>query len=783
MHARIMLAGRLTAIIYVLFPQQKEVTKLVLEHKKLNSLDDFFLPLSKRKETGIYFYRFNGFSDEIKTFLNKYYETALKSGVIIDDKIPNPTEPNLAYYEEIMGVDFQISVGFIAASLKKWLPRMNDSQRESVATAIYDSLDELRSAGKTDNMLKNAYIKFMCWLYYKFERITNQLGQDAIPKILYAGQISSYELMILSILAAAGSDVILIQKDADAAYLKLDASSSKSELYQADGLKAFPQDFSLKSFKAEVEQQASMAKLYGGADAIINCTNAWIEGKGLSDILTEPTLRGDDSKFFYNCFCRINGAEDRLTYSNELYQFQLSLKNSKRKLVIVNKEIPKPTPDEIAEINRSNYANANQLISNLQANIQIPSSKDIRGILVKAFVEVMEEEAAIPNINLNKLVNKAVYLLCWIKRYQASLYNNWQYPDVGCFIYMGGCKDANEALFLKFLAKTPVDVLILCPNLNSHCALSDDSLYEINNQTSVNVDTFPEQNGDLRIATAAYHAERDLDQIMYNDSVIFRDQQFSKANTITLQTMDREVKILWDTEIKYRPNFSTMDGVVNIPVVFSKMSGVPDKNTLEYWSTIKQMMTDDTIIVDHVPFISSTAPNPMKAHASEFFKNGKLQKNKIKSHPSYQYSFLREDRQDYILDKLETLIDQRFIKGTFENGTEYTIIATVLNLPKEVIRLIQNFDFTKKNPKLIYLSTTEAMMSLEDTIYVTFLNLIGFDVVFFVPTGYNIEGHFNKRLMEEHQIGDYMYDLQVPVWKTIPSTTPRNWVDKIFKRG
>ena len=61
--------------------------------------------------------------------------------------------------------------------------------------------------------------------------------------------------------------------------------------------------------------------------------------------------------------------------------------------------------------------------------------------------------------------------------------------------------------------------------------------------------------------------------------------------------------------------------------------------------------------------------------------------------------------QDYILDKLETMIEQRLIRGTFENGTEYTIISVALNLPKQVTRRIQNFDFTKKNQKLIYINT------------------------------------------------------------------------------
>lgn len=56
---------------------------------------------------------------------------------------------NLSYYEEIMGMDFQMSRDFLLTSLKKWLPRMNDYQRENVAAAFYDTLDAMRKEGKT----------------------------------------------------------------------------------------------------------------------------------------------------------------------------------------------------------------------------------------------------------------------------------------------------------------------------------------------------------------------------------------------------------------------------------------------------------------------------------------------------------------------------------------------------------------------------------------------------------------------------------------------------------
>lgn len=757
----------------------------MLRRTSIEKLDDYFIDLGKRKNKGIYFYRINGYNRQIHEFIQRYYETARLSGVIIEGKLQNPDTNNLAYYNEIMGNDFQMSMGFMMSSLKKWLPRMNDSQRENVAGSIYDTLMGLKRAGKNDNMLKNAYIKFMCWLYYKFERIVNHLGDEKLPKILYEGTISTYELLLMNVLAIAGCDIVLLQYQGDAAYQKIDPDSTKSIDLKLPGMNTFPSSFSLKQIRADIQETQNSERLYGPKPQFSNCTNAWITGKVFEDVRKDTLSRGEKPNFFYNCYCRIMGVEDRLTYQNDLFQLQLELKNRKRHVVIVNNTIDPPTIEEINEIHRKIYQNVNQLIIDLATNIRYSASQELQRIMHKAFVDIILEESKQPNMNMNRLTGKAVYVLCWLKRYQQRLFNNWKPPEVACFFFMGGCRNENEALFCKLLARLPVDVLIFNPNLDRKCCLEDKLLYEVNNSISMTVTKYPEENIDLRVGTAAYQAERDLDTLMYQDTGIYRNQQYLKANTVSLQTMYEEISILWDQELKYRPNFSVIDDTVNMPVIFSKICGVKDGMLSAYWSGIKNLLTPDTTVITNVPKITSTSPNPIKASATEFLKNGRLQKGKIKSHKAYQYGFLREPMQDYLLDKLQMLIEQRIIKGTFENGTEYTIISTALNLEKEVLRMIQKFDFTKKNPKIIYIITGETGLSLEDTIYTTFLNLIGFDILFFVPTGYRcIERYLSKNIIEEHQIGEYLYDLQIPNFDAISSSTARSsWRDIIFKRG
>lgn len=756
----------------------------MFEHRKIRGLDDFFLDLGQRPDRCVYFYRICGHTEEIGRFIRAYYQAAAGAGAIQEGKIPNPDGKNLAYYEEIMGTDFRMEPTFIAAGLGRWLPRMDGRQKEDVALALYKSLEILRREGKNENILKNVYIKWMCWLYYRFQRIVGLLGADTVPKILYEGMISRYELMFLSILSRAGCDVVLLQHGGDAVYRRSDAASEFSELLELPGMTEFPAGFGLHKVREEIQEALQMERLYGQQPRIGSCTNAWITGDGLSDIQTAVGLRGDDPVFFYNCYCRIWGVEDKVTYLGMLYRFQLELKNSGRKLVIIDGRIPVPTAEEIGGIRRKNYTDQVQMLLDLSKNIAHPADMELQRVMVRAFLDVLRGEAESPGMNLSRLTNRAVYLLCWLRRYQGALFGGWKMPQVSCFIYMGGCRDGREALFLRFLSRLPVDVLILNPDLSKKCCLRDDLLYEIHHEKTMAVRGFPREDAGVHMGTAAYHAERELDTVMYQDSGMYREQQYGKANVVVLQTMYEEIRILWDEEVRYRPNFSVVEDTVNIPVIFAKVSGVRDGQVSQYWQSIRELVTEDTFVVKNVPFLGSSAENPMRAHAVGFLRNGRVQKAKIKEHPQYPYGYLREEVQDLILEKMQMLIDQKTIRGTFENGTEYTIISTVLDLPQKIVRMIQKFDLTKKNPKLLYIHTAEAVISLEDSILTAFLDLIGFDVVFFVPTGYEtVERHFNRRIFEEHQIGAYMYDLQAPDLEGGPSKMRAKWMDRIFKRG
>lgn len=736
----------------------------MLLHQKIKGLEDFFKRQNERKPKGVYFYRINSYDETILEFIRKYYDLAKREGAIIDKNIENPTADNIAYFNEIIGDKYVHGPGFMAEALKKWLPRIKDYQRASIADGIYDTLEVLRRQGKNIDILKNNFIRIMCWLYYNFYNIMERLGNDDVPKIIFWGNVNFSELSTLKILSNAGADIILVQPGGDSKYMTIDPKSEYS-IDLGMGSESFPAGFDLQWLLKQHEEDKSKRLLYSNkANAKAN-TNTWLSGDLFEDL--KNTRRGENTSFFYNMFARINGCDNRNTYVNNLYLLYQDLKKANRSIKVINNKITNPSVDEISKIKRGNYANENQLIMDLKKNINLKSNTFI-DVARDAFVDTMIETGKLMNMDLNKMMNKGIYILCWFQRYIPDLLGNTDiHSPVPILIYFGNVETDTESLFLNMVAKLPIDVIIFNPEKKGD-KLTGERLYEVHFEETLKVNEYPTDGNNLSMGTMAYNAERDLDTMMYSDTGMYRDMQFSKANIIKLSTTYEEINIYWKQEARFRPNFSTVDDIVNIPVMFAKISGVANSDTNTYFQNIKDLLTDTTLIYKNENIYDRNCT--VAAGVPSFFKNGRLDREGIKHSQIYKYDYLRAETQDYILDKLSELLRRKTIAGTGQNGTEYKIITIVLDLPKEILRFIQSFDFTKCPPKLIIVNTTETVISLEDSIIVAFLNLIGFDIVFFIPTGYdNVNKYFNNQIMEEHIIGNYLYDIAIPDFNRLRS--------------
>ena len=159
--------------------------------------------------------------------------------------------------------------------LRRWLPRLSPAQRGNIVASMDAMLASLARQGKNENMLHNAYVKYLCWLYFKFERILAALGQDRLPKILYDGAVSAYELQLLTILAGAGADILMVCRDVEQ-YRRADPADQCSTRLPQTNPTPFPDWFTLKWVQKELEQDWNRQRLYGTLPTLQPCTNAWM---------------------------------------------------------------------------------------------------------------------------------------------------------------------------------------------------------------------------------------------------------------------------------------------------------------------------------------------------------------------------------------------------------------------------------------------------------------------------------------------------------------------------
>lgn len=755
----------------------------MVEKIKLNDIGDYLKKYNERNVKGVYFYRLISWSPKIEKSLIIYLKEMEISGIFIKERIKNPEQEKTAFFIEKMGTVFKMEKIFLKSMLKKWLPTLSEQQQILIADSLFEVLKDLENEGKNINILKNIYIKFMCWFYYKFQSILKYLGSEVIPKILFEGYVNDHELRMLNILSKAGCDVLLLQYNGDDEYLKIDKNSKFSNIIPNIENQKFPLDFSVMKLKTMInennkkEKEVKIEQPKG-----IMSTNTWISSNVFDDSLKEKKQRGSNESFYYNMFVKIYGTEDKNNMMNILLRWKLKLESNKRNIILIEDRIKNPDSVEVEKIIKNNSKDRNEFIKNISANICIKESAELEKLLKKSFIEVMSE---FESERIQKLYNTSIILLCWLNRYISKLFPIYKLNSYPVFIYYGYCQNENEEMFLKILSRIPVDVFLICIDKSLPCKLQDKFLFEQIYEDSMPMQKFPTRVDNIKFGTTAYNAERELDTLMYRDTGVYRKNQFKKAIPIRLETTYEEIEILWGQETKYRPNFETFDDRVMIPLICSKISGVPNENIDFYWDKIEKFLREDAFLISGLPYLNERNRSVFNQNMSIFIKERKIQIDKIKNHPSYEYRFIREEMQHYIFEAAQKLLDSRIISGTFTNGIENTILNTILTLNKEILRMIQKYDFTKKVPKLVIIDTKENIGSREDAIITAFLSFIGFDILLFVPTGYqSLESYYTVNLFSEHQIGEYIYDLRVPEFDKNSKSfkIKRNVFNKFFRR-
>ncbi|CDI50412.1 YceG family protein [Clostridium tetani] len=398
------------------------------------------------------------------------------------------------------------------------------------------------------------------------------------------------------------------------------------------------------------------------------------------------------------------------------------------------------------------------------------------------------------NINATKIKNFTLKILTWINKFIPNLFQNVDYnknetndifnPKI---IYYGNIKN-HEIYFLIFLSKIGCDILYI----NSY---SDGAFLEIDKENTysniIELNTksplkdFPKREVISRTETIAFKASNEIEEIIYDEeSGLYKPWQFESYNveSVTLKTTYDELKILWNEEARMRTGFKIENGTIYIPNIFAKISGVTEDINI-YWKDLSYFkLIGANLFISNLPFTEINYSKHDLYRLSYLINNdGYLHEDSLIKSEFYKFSYLKTSLQKTIIKKINDMFELPLFKKEVNKEFKLKILMTILNIDKNLIELLQSFDYPFKIPKLIIYSKDENSFSDEDSIIITFLNLIGFDILIITPTGYNnIENQIPRKYYDIHKFEKINLNLELANLDNI-NKKKFSFLSKLFK--
>lgn len=719
------------------------------------------------------FTRYVGYDspEAFRGFLTDQYAAARKRGLFFTDRLAMASTTEISAAAPYTAASYDDPAA-IKQGLDAWLRSVHITcDSAAIAQVMVKALEDC-GVNK-----KNTYFVILCWLM-KFLAAKPSL-------FVFVGAANLRELYLMYMLSLAGVEVTLVSYGADADFSKL---PYKDKITVKGGRSSAPLVVDYASIDLTKQEQLSQMRQsqerVSGLVKLLDTTAAGVFEDILTDRKTRVIRNGgvftEDGEIPVYCAALI-GCEDDAAYTNMLVKFKESFAGSKKQLIFIEKPLENPNADEVKALGAVTASSTDGMIEALTMLIKLNGDPIRTALAQKALKEVLQ---SLNTGNRTLVFNYGSKLITWLYRCTQARKYSVVYEDIPVVLYYGDISQS-EVCFLSFMSRCGFDVIYITPDKNNTEIVRQKDpgsrirIFELSGTRASG--KYPDKPVKMKAATVAYNAERELDTVLYGgDTGIYRSFQFPNSQSLTLKTTFEEIGILWKEQAKFRSGFATSGNLVTVPNIFAKISGVPDGNMNAYWDMVRARLTPETVLTVNAPAQQQATPD--LSIYRNYFRNGEIDVEKLKASTLNKYSYLPDRLQDMLFFKMQEAVSSGFLKL---EGDElmFAVLHYGMSLDKEMLKLIQGFDFTKEIPKLVYIDAIEDVFTLAECVKIVLCSLIGFDVLIFTPTGYrNIEAFIKPEAYEEHIMSDFSYNVEVPRLKVPAEEKSGSFFGKLFRK-
>jgi len=411
-----------------------------------------------------------------------------------------------------------------------------------------------------------------------------------------------------------------------------------------------------------------------------------------------------------------------------------------------------------------NLISDNGLFPKLSNKILLQQIKNNFKGLIEYYIKSNETQ------NRNNIKVIIFYTIHWINMYSKTLFEKFNYSLINPKILFYGEISREEVFYLILLSTLGCDILYFNPKnagtfieIDKYNVFSKEIVYNNYNE----IKPFPTSLED-RIKTSAYNARQELNKTLFTDeSGFYRPWQFADYNieAITLNTTYEEIYI-WIKEKAYvREGFEVKGSTVIIPNMFSKICGTHENIDL-YFKEINDVVTQkSTKFYNELPIMKVVHLEYGKfnqVYPSDVFSD--FNTLELINSPWWKYKELRSGLQRTMAEKIKELCLSPVIINVEKEDLrdlQVDIFSVLINLDKEMLELLQGYDYPEEVPKIVVYNNEEnGNLSFEDCIMLSFMNSMGMDIIIYNPSGYNdIENYIYTEQYDIHRLENVSFKL------------------------
>lgn len=447
--------------------------------------------------------------------------------------------------------------------------------------------------------------------------------------------------------------------------------------------------------------------------------------------------------------------------TEKLYQWQMLFMG-------MPKEIAPQTRNkvqEILQIHRETPLSANRMMAffhgaNLFPLKGTPYDEQYREAF-KQWLAMLEERY--PKLKAQNLHRFFMDLVKWSAHYFPTWIQDGLFENAVPRILWYGDARETDVYWLYFLYLYGCDIVVLHPTGDNIFAPYHLEFPIHRLEEEIPFFDFPFEKPQ-RIRTIAQKASEELQETIYGQDSLhypWKYRDYEPQNRI-LQTTYDELFLLAPEHTHIRQGFEADKEHVYIPTLFAKIVGVSRDNA-EYAERIQRLVRDEwTYTINDLPAVQKQRAN-MQFHYRDASVNGQLTIDKMIQLSVWPYKKLAIPLQKGLASAIIRLIEEAPIEklpSETEQSYRHYLFGQALVIPERAIQLFQRFDYAYRSPTVVvFYEEAKGQLTREDAVLLKLLNMLGFDILLFNPTGQrDIEAYLSASFYDTHWLEEMSFD-------------------------